>query len=172
MLFWFFGTAIVSVWLVFRDPNFDYRLLCVGAILPDLIDVWFGGARAMHSVTVSIAALLIIVIASAGRKHWRKRALAIPIGMMLHLVYDGAFSNSTLFWWPFGGLRFRDDPLPSVSRGPLDIVFEVAGLAMLIWVSRNFGLRSADRRRAFWRTGRLDPVERQAASRRPTARRR
>ena len=28
---WFLGTAVVTVWLVFRDPRFDYRLLLVGA---------------------------------------------------------------------------------------------------------------------------------------------
>lgn len=162
MLLWFWGTAIASVWFVFRDPNFDYRLLCVGAIVPDLIDVWFGGARAMHSVAVSIAVMLTIVIASAGRRRWRKRALAIPIGMMLHLVFDGAFSKSKLFWWPIGGIHFDHDPLPSVSRGPIDVVLEVIGLALLVWVYRAFGLRSPVRRRAFWRTGRLAPAHRAA----------
>jgi hypothetical protein len=160
MLLWFWGTSIASVWFVFRDPRFDYRLLCVGAILPDLIDVWFGGARAFHSVTVSIAVMLAIVVASAGRKRWRKRALAIPIGMMLHLVFDGAFSKSQLFWWPIGGVHFRDDPLPSVSRGLIDIVLEVAGLVILVWVYRMFGLRSPVRRRAFLRSGHLEPAHR------------
>jgi len=160
MLLWFWGTAIASVWFVFRDPNFDYRLLCVGAILPDAIDVWFGGARAMHSVAVSIGVMLVIVIASAGRRRWRKRALAIPIGMMLHLVFDGAFSKSKLFWWPIGGVHFDHDPLPSVSRGPIDIVLEALGLALLVWVYRAFGLRSPARRRAFLRSGRLAPSHR------------
>jgi len=160
MLLWFWGTSIASVWFVFRDARFDYRLLCVGAILPDVIDVWFGGARAFHSVTVSIAVMLLIVAASAGRKRWRKRALAIPIGMMLHLVFDGAFSKSKLFWWPIGGAHFRDDPLPSVSRGAIDIILEVVGLVLLVWVYRTFGLRSPARRRAFLRTGHLEPGHR------------
>ena len=88
----------------------------------------------MHSVTVSIAVMVVIVVASAGRRTWRKRALAIPIGMMLHLVFDGAFTKARLFWWPIGGTHFRDDPLPSVSRGPIDIVLELIGLAILVWV--------------------------------------
>lgn len=158
MFFWFLGTAIAAVWFVFRDPSFDYRLLCVGALLPDVVDVWFGGARAMHSLTVSIAALLAVVIASAGRKRWRKRALAVPIGMMLHLVFDGAFSNTKLFWWPVGGLSFADDPLPSVARGWFNVVLEIAGLAILMWVARTFGLRSPTRRTAFARTGELRPT--------------
>ncbi|MCU1392962.1 MAG: hypothetical protein JWM34_1390 [Ilumatobacteraceae bacterium] len=169
MLLWFCGTAIVSVWFVFRDPAFDYRLLCVGALLPDAIDVWFGGARAFHSVTTSIAVLLAVVIASAGRKRWRKRALAIPIGMLLHLVFDGAFTKAKLFWWPIGGLHFRDVPLPTVSRGLLDIPLELIGLALLAWVWRAFGLRSPARRRSFLRTGRLEMVVAPAA---PVRRRR
>ena len=158
MLLWFFGTAIVAVWFVFRDPNFDYRLLCVGAIVPDMVDVCFGGARAFHSLTVSIAVLLAVVIASAGRKRWRKRALAIPIGMMLHLVFDGAFSNTKLFWWPIGGVHFHGDRLPSVQRGWFDIVLELLGAAMLVWVWRTFGLASHERRARFWRTGALEPL--------------
>ena len=157
VFFWFLGTAIASVWFVFRDPRFDYRLLCVGALLPDVIDPWFGGARAFHSVTVSIAVLLVVVVASAGRKPWRKRALAIPIGMMLHLVFDGAFSNTKVFWWPIGGLHFTDDPLPSVARGWFNIPLELIGIGLLIWVWRTFGLRSKTRRDRFLRTGRLDP---------------
>jgi hypothetical protein len=78
--------------------------------------------------------------------------------MMLHLIYDGAFSKARLFWWPLGGLRFRDDPLPSVSRGLLDLPLEVFGAALLVWIWRAFGLRSRVRRAAFWRTGRLEPV--------------
>ena len=162
MFFWFVGTAVVSVWFVFRDPNFDYRLLCVGTLLPDAIDAGFGGARALHSVTVSIGVLLAIVIASAGRKRWRKRALAVPIGMMLHLVYDGAFTKARVFWWPLGGVRFHDDPLPSVSRGLLDIPLELLGLALLVWVWRSFGLRVPARRAALLRSGSLDHVARPA----------
>ena len=160
MLLWFLGTAVVSVWFVFRDPSFDYRLLCVGALLPDVIDVGFGGARAFHSVTVSIGVLVSVVLASAGRKRWRKRALAVPIGMMLHLVFDGAFSKARVFWWPLGGVHFHHDPLPSISRGWIDVPFELLGLAMLVWAWRAFGLRSPARRAALLRNGRLDPVDR------------
>ena len=53
MLFWFVGTAVVSVWLVFHDARFDYRFLIVGALWPDLVDAPFGGARMFHSVVGS-----------------------------------------------------------------------------------------------------------------------
>ena len=49
MFLWFLGTALVSVYFVFTDPRFDYRLLLVGSLVPDLIDVPFGQARWAHS---------------------------------------------------------------------------------------------------------------------------
>lgn len=155
MFFWFLGTAIVAVWFVFRDSAFDYRPLCLGALLPDLIDPWFGGARVFHSVTASIAALVVIVVASSGRKRWRKRALAVPIGMMLHLVFDGAFANNRLFWWPFTGWSFHEAPLPSVARGWISVVLEAFGLAIMVWIWRTAGLGEADRRQQFVRGGTL-----------------
>lgn len=97
MFLWFFGTAILSVWFVFRDDRFDYRLLIVGSILPDAIDIFSGGAWVMHSVLASIAALAIVMIATAGRKPSRRRLLALPIGMFMHLVFDGAFASARLF---------------------------------------------------------------------------
>ena len=39
----FVGTSIATVWFVFRDPRFDYRLLIVGSVLP-LADGVTGGA--------------------------------------------------------------------------------------------------------------------------------
>lgn len=166
MFLWFLGCAVAAVWFVFRDPSFDYRLLCVGVLLPDAVDVWFGGARAFHSVTTSIGALVAIVIASAGRRRWRKRALAIPIGMMLHLVFDGAFSNSRLFWWPIGGFGFADDPLPSAARGWFNVLLEIVGVFLLIWIWRHFGLRNPASRRRFVHTGALVPLPRPQAGRR------
>ncbi len=165
MFLWFLGTAIAAVWFVFRDPLFDYRLLCLGALLPDIVDVWFGGARALHSLTVSVLVLVAVVVSSSGRKRWRKRALAIPIGMMLHLVFDGAFANSQLFWWPIGGWSFADDPLPSVARGWINVGLELIGLGLLVWVWRNFGLKSAVNREQFLRTGALVPQPKRAVVR-------
>ena len=50
MVFWFAGTAFLAVWLIFRDPAFDYRLVMVGALLPDVVDAAFGGPAVLHSV--------------------------------------------------------------------------------------------------------------------------
>ena len=62
MFLWFIGTAVVTVWYVFRDPRFDYRLLAVGAVLPDVIDLPGGYARWAHSLTVSVGALVVVML--------------------------------------------------------------------------------------------------------------
>lgn len=97
MFFWFIGTAVLSVWFVFRDPAFDHRTLVIGALLPDVIDAIWGGSRGFHSVTASVAMLVAVMLATIGRRPIRKRLLAIPIGMFLHLIYDGAFNNTQVF---------------------------------------------------------------------------
>jgi hypothetical protein len=157
MLFWFVGTAVLAVWFVFGDSRFDYRFLIVGALAPDLVDLPFGGARVLHSVVGSIAALVVVMLATIGRRPVRRRLLALPIGMMLHLVFDAAFTNNGVFWWPFGGIRFEDAPWPTWERGPWSAVLEVVGLGLCYWIVRRFGLRDPERRSRFWRTGILEP---------------
>jgi hypothetical protein len=152
VLLWFLGTALVSVWYVFSDPFFDYRLVLVGALVPDLIDVPFGQARWAHSLTVSVGALALVMLVTAGRRPIRRLLLGLPIGMMLHLVWDGAFASTKVFWWPFSG-RWGDVRVPSLDRLPLDIALEVAGAAILWWAWRRFGLADGERRRRFWREG-------------------
>jgi len=158
VLFWFWGTAFLTVWVVFHDPSIDYRVLLAGSILPDVIDAPFGGAGVVHSVTFSVAVLVAVMLATVGRRARRRRWLALPIGMFLHLVFDGAWNDANVFWWPFSGATPGDRPLPSFDRGGLSLLFEVAGLLMLLWGWRRFGLADPRRRRLLWRTGHLDPA--------------
>lgn len=155
MLLWFVGFAVVGVWYVFRDPRFDVRFLVIGVLLPDVVDAPFGGARAMHSLTVSVAVLLAVVLLTVGRRAARKRWLALPIGMFFHLVADGAFALTQTFWWPFGGWTFPDEPLPSVARGWWNVPLELAGLAAIVWAWKRFDLSDPEHRRRVVREGTL-----------------
>lgn len=157
MFFWFIGTAIVTVGLVFRDPRFDYRLLIVGSVLP-IGDAALGGARALHSLTVSVVLLAVLMIVTAGRKPIRKMLLGLPIGMILHLVFDGAWNNTEVFWWPFFGFSFDDSRLPIVDRGGWSVVLEAAGIGICVWLWRHNGLGNARRRSQFLHDGQLDAV--------------
>lgn len=169
MFFWFLGTSAATVWLVFRDQRFDYRILFVGVLGVDVFDAILGGARVLHSVTASVAVLLVVVLVTQRGGAARQRWLALPIGMFLHLVFDGAFSSTLVFWWPAREVvynLFSSEPvgwfaafdgaqLPSVERGAFNVVLEVAGLLLVAWLWRVHGLSDPGVRRGFVRTGRL-----------------
>jgi hypothetical protein len=130
------ASAILTIAWVFKDPRFDYRLLAVGAVLPDIID-WPTGWRLMHSVLTSIVLLALVMLASLGRKPYRKLLLGLPIGTFLHLVFDGAFANTEMFWWPIGGWEFSSDALPVVTRGWWNAPLEIIGaIALWMWWQR------------------------------------
>ena len=131
MLFWFVGGAATIVWFVFRDPRFDFRLLTAGVLVPDVVDVFLGGARVLHAVVAPVAVLAGVMVATAGRKPVRRRLLAFPIGMFLHLVLDGVFRDTRVFWWPFTGLSLPDARLPSLARGWWDVPLEIVGLVLI-----------------------------------------
>lgn len=153
MFFWFLGTAVVAVWFVFRDEKFDYRTLMIGALLPDFIDIPTGGVWVFHSVTASVV-VLAVVMAMWRRGSLRRRSLlGVPIGMFFHLVFDGAFANTESFWWPFTGITMDSARVPSIDRGPFNVLLEAAGLAMLAWVWRRAALARPEHRRVFLSSG-------------------
>jgi len=134
MLFWFIGTSIATVWSVFRDSRFAYRWVIVGALVP------------MFSVVVVVALLAVVMLATIGakspgthsarKKAARKNWLALTIGVFLHLVFDGAFLNTRMFWWPIGGLSFNGYVIPFIERGFLNIPFEIIGIGLILWTQK------------------------------------
>ena len=115
MFLWFIGTAIVTVRYVFRDPAFDYRLLIVGSVLP-LADGVTGGAGVLHTLVFSLLLMVVVMLSTVGRRPVRKVLLGLPIGTMLHLVFDATWTNTDLFWWPLGGWSFDDRPARGGAR--------------------------------------------------------
>ena len=154
MILWFAGTSFLAVWLVFRDPAIDHRLVIVGALVPDAVDALTGGPWVMHSVFASVVLLSGVMAATVGRRRLRRQLIALPIGTFLHLVFDGAWGDTDTFWWPFSG-HFGDARLLSVQRGGIDILLELVGAGILVWAWQRFRLGEPDRRRYFLRTGRL-----------------
>lgn len=144
VLLWFAGLSVVIVWQVFRDPRFDYRLVMVGAVLPDAVDVLWGGARLLHTLVFSVVLLVSVMLASRGRRDVRRRLLALPIGTFLHLVLDGMWARTQVFWWPFLGASFEDAGLPSFDRpNGLVVAMELAGAAALVWHVRRQAAEAA-----------------------------
>ena len=126
-------------------------------VISRAIPVFAGVSETTDSLTVAVGMLAAVMLVTAGRKPIRRLLLGLPIGMLLHLVWDGAFAATKVFWWPFAG-SWGDNEVPSLERGWLNVVMELAGAAMLAWVWRTFGLTQAERRRQFLRRGTLTPV--------------
>lgn len=155
MLLWFVGGSALIVWNVFRDPAIDYRVLAMGSLVPDVLDV-ASGHRVAHSITVSIAVLVVLMLGTIGRRPLRKRLLMLPIGMLLHLALDGVFQSTRTFWWPITGLSPVAGRIPSFHRGVLlNVAFEVAGALILRWFWKRFHLGDTEPRALFLATGRL-----------------
>ena len=157
MILWFAALSVLGVFLVFRDAALDSRLVALGSLLPDPIDaVLRRGIGPAHSVTVAVAFLAAVMVATIGRRPLRRRLLAVPIGVFAHLVLDGAWVDTAAFWWPFTR-RSVHGPLPSIGHGAAALVVEeLLGAVAAVYCYRRFGLAQPRRRAMFVRSGRLD----------------
>jgi hypothetical protein len=155
VLLWFVGLSLVVVWLVFRSPALDYRMVALGALVP-LGDLATGGVWVLHTLAASIAVLVVVMLATTRHRLTRRRWLGLPIGMLLHLVLDGMWTMTETFWWPAFGADALGGPAPEVTRAPVVlVVLEAAGVLALVWFTRRFDLLAEPNRSAFLRTGRL-----------------
>lgn len=161
MLLWFIGTSVLTVWFVFGDPRFDYRPLIVGSVVPTAVDVWFGGRWLLHTLLASVGVLALAMLVSIGRRARRRVLIGFALGILLHLVFTGAWLHTDTFWWPFSGAQLGSTPLPESERGWWNLVFEALGLAMVAWVVVRARLAESGPRREFIRSGHLGlPVRR------------
>lgn len=154
MLVWYLATAAVGVWAVFDSPAIDYRFVLLGGALP-VAEVVLGRPGPLHSLLVAVAVLTVIMLATTGRRLVRRRLLGIPIGLMAHLVFSGAWADTDAFWWPLAGLALSDAEPPELARGGLSILLELAGVALALWWVHRVGLDDRAAQAEFRRTGRL-----------------
>src|SRR4051794_39276951 len=151
MFLWFIGGSILLVLLVFQSPAIDYRMVALGSVLP-VGELVFGGPRVLHTLVGAVLVLVVVMLCSRRRRILRRQLLGIPIGLFLHLVLDGVWTRSSLFWWPFRGISFEGRP-PELSRGVWSVVLELAGAAMLVYLWRACDLADPRRRQHFRETG-------------------
>jgi hypothetical protein len=155
VILWPAGFAVVLVWVVFRDPAIDYRMVIAGALLPDAIDAFWGGARVMHTLVAAAVVLVVVMLATPHRRVARRRLLFLPIGMFAHLLADGMWARAGTFWWPFSGESLTGG-LPALDHGAaILVVEELMGLILLAWCWHRFRLSDKAVRANFLRTGRL-----------------
>lgn len=109
----------------------------------------------MHSLLTSVFVLVLVVAVRRRGSQGRRRWLALPIGMFLHLVFDGVFNNTSLFWWPLAGFDIGPVNVPSIDRMQWNIPLELAGIAMLWWLWKKNSMSDSRVRQRFLRTGQL-----------------
>ena len=155
MFFWFVGLGFLGVVLVFRSPALDYRMVVAGSLVP-LVDLLPPVPPILHTLLAPVVVLTAVMVVTRSRRLLRRRWLGIPIGMLMHLVLDGTWSTTELFWWPVFGTDLPDVALPTLGRGAAGLAMELVGLAVIAWSWKRFGLDDAGRRDQFLREGRLD----------------
>ncbi len=97
------------------DPT-DYRLVAVGAMLPDVADKPLGiyllrkqlrnGRIYGHTLLLSLG---LVVAGSLLTGRWRHRLRSLGLGVGTHLIADDVMSTPRTLFWPLGGLRFPQD---------------------------------------------------------------
>ena len=156
MIVWFAVTAVAAVWFVFRDPRFDYRLLIVGAVVPSCTMIVGGWLLIINSVVAAMAVLVVVMLATAGRRPIRRTLLGAPIGMLLHLVFRGVWSSTEVFWWPFTGGDLAASDAVITGGGIVGaIIAEVIGCAAAVVLWRRARLNDPAYRSAFVANGHL-----------------
>jgi len=155
MLIWFAVLSVLLVAVVFRSPGIDYRMVIAGSLVP-VLEGLTGGPKLAHSVLGAVVLLGVIMAATRHHRLLRRRLLGLPIGMMAHLVLDGAFAVTAVFWWPVAGFSFADGQVPEWDHLGVSLVLELVGIAVGVWAWRLFGLDDPTRRHRFVRDGRLD----------------
>ena len=127
---------------------FDYRVLAVGAMLPDLIDkplFWLPLPEILdvsrllgHSLLLP---LLLMVLWWAGPARLQRISLTLAVGSLMHLVLDGVLATPQTLVWPLLGWEFNQSgpgdlftslPIPWELPWNLNwlVVSELLGAAM------------------------------------------
>lgn len=154
MLVWYAVLGAVGVWAVFDSPAVDYRMVMVGAVLP-VAEVALGRPGPLHSLLTAVAVLVVVMLATRGRRLVRRRWLGLPIGLFAHLVLSGSFTDTDAFWWPVTGMELSAADPPELARGAVSVLLELAGIAVGMWWYRRVGLDDPEARATFRRSGQL-----------------
>lgn len=120
----------------------DYRLVALGALLPDLVDksiVWVlfpdpeaGGHHIGHSVFLGLALLLAGLVLVARRSD--ARLALVGAGDLLHILSDSVTHVPHSLLWPFVTL---DVPWNAILLRGTNVGGEVAAAVLLFFVLRD-----------------------------------
>ena len=171
MLFWHLGMTCAIVFFAVGGRRVDYRMVLLGAVLSDLIDKPIGrllfadefqnGRIFGHTLLVATGLLLLVPILLRGKA--ARRWFIVPICMLIHQALDGMWNEPITWFWPLFGTDFPPDPVADywleVLRRPFDhpweLVKELVGIGLLVYLGRAYKLQDPELRRRFLKKGQL-----------------
>lgn len=151
MILWHVGGSIFLFRWIFRDPKVDLRLLVLGAVVPDVVDVIIGfflgqptRQRLGHAlITPTVVAIVILITTRRGRQ--RRRMMTVIVAWMFHLLLDGVWVRQETFLWPFFGFEFAAWPATGfwgrALSDPWRWVKEIVGAVYLFSLLRSLTSR-------------------------------
>jgi hypothetical protein len=173
MFFWYLGMTSAIVLFTLGRRRIDFRVVLLGSLLPNLIDVLIGRvffARQFDSSRLFGHTLLLVLVLALGiqlalRGDTARRWFILPIAALLHLGLDGMWNHPITLFWPMFG-PFPKMPVagfwPAVLlrpfSHPIEGIKELVGLGWLVYLGFGFSLHKRVPRREFFRTGRLLPA--------------
>lgn len=97
------------------QEKLDYRLLAVGALLPDIIDkplgLWLLGDEISNGRIFGHTLLFIMLLAAAGTWLYTRRRslgmLVLAFGALSHLILDQMWLSTQTLFWPLFGWEFE-----------------------------------------------------------------
>jgi hypothetical protein len=166
MLLWHLGVIAAIVYATLGRRRIDYRVVLLGALLPDLIDVPVGrwllrdryGAQHLWGHTLLLVVVLSLVVMLFLRGDAARRWFVLPMAALIHLGLDAMWSHPVAFYWPLFGQFPREAIGPwwhSLLR-PATVVKELVGLGLLAYLFVGHDLQDRSHRREFLRTGKLE----------------
>ncbi len=148
----------------------DYRLVLLGAILPDLLDKPLGELifpGTFHSGkifghTLLVSACLVVAGSALYRSRKRTGVLSLGIGTTSHLLGDAMWNTAATFLWPLLGW-FRPEEAAGTwfqrmlyyLSSPYIFFTEMAGILILLYLAYRAGLTEPGKLASFGRVGKL-----------------
>lgn len=144
------GIGLGLAWLLaWKAPvQVDYRLVLIGAILPDLIDKPLGAALGLETrLWAHTFLFLFTILALSFVPPWRA-ARFVGFGVATHLLLDGIWNQPSIVLYPAYGWWFPPAAFSVgrwfdvLLRDPYVQAGEVIGLVILVAFAWAHGLRS------------------------------
>ena len=138
----------------------DYRLVLLGALLPDIIDkpVWLFMATITSDISLSgrgythtlLFSLILLIGGLALIRYGKSWLLVMSLATVMHLILDQIWNRPVVLWWSLLGPIPRGETacwMTNVIQGlfsrPEVYVPEIIGLVILLFFAYRLALRKS-----------------------------